>query len=219
MCAMQLINKIKVCLLKRAINCRYSVEEFPRYGTVLKRVRDVYYSLKQKSWVISWSSKFQLDRMALMICKLQKDVPYSIKGMSAIDFDEADDAVRTPGRITRLEQQLRGIFALGEVIIPKSWFLHKQDRLAMINVIPLQMAGPYAEESHRNWKELFGDDVNSTGRWQIFPPIDVTATTSSPLGFLWLLTKQLKIPLKGWANPPLWDDYHGIEDWDVVSTY
>ena len=25
--------------------------------------------LKQKSWIISWSSKFQLDRMALMICK------------------------------------------------------------------------------------------------------------------------------------------------------
>ncbi len=81
-----------------------------------------------------------------------------------------------------------------------------------------QRNSEYAAENRARAVALFGREVEAARmKWCMFPPVSVVVTTSTPISFQSLLSVDLGIPLRGWAMPPLWSGYHGMNDWDVVS--
>ena len=98
--------------------CRsVSVGALAKWGFAPGKMKAIYDNIFKQSWVVSWSSAAQLDVLALMSCKLQWDHRYDQRSFMAIDFDEADDTVKSVGRISRTEKQLDGILQFDRVSV------------------------------------------------------------------------------------------------------
>ena len=83
----------------------------------LKRLKETSRFIFDATWVLSWSSCYQLDSMAALAMRLQFMYPYSLKGLLVADLDEADEVIRTLDGESRtiMEKQIDGIFQFQRV--------------------------------------------------------------------------------------------------------
>lgn len=83
----------------------------------LDRLKETSRFMFDASWVLSWSSRYQLDSMAVLAMRLQVMYPYQLKGLFAADFDEADEVIRTLDEDSQkmMEKQIDALFQFKRV--------------------------------------------------------------------------------------------------------